>query len=218
MTKTGVAARPPLENSAESLIDWFKAHGKQVGLAAIGIAVVVAGVVFWRGASTRKELNADRALADAQRTYASGNLPLAQSDLQRLAQRYGGTRAAVQGQLLLAQVHFENKKVDDGLRVLGQISSPGIFAASVHAMRGIGLEQAGKPAEAAEAYLAAARAADTPQDKALHQADAARAYAAAGRKDDAIRVWRELANDEQSPLSGEAKLRLGELEATTAKS
>ncbi len=60
-------------------------------------------------------------------------------------------------------------------------------------------------------YEQAASAATTDLAKAGYQADAARAYAAAGNSEAAKRIWTAMAADETSPLSGEARVRLGEL-------
>jgi len=75
------------------------------------------------------------------RVVMSGNAALAQSDLQALLRRYGGTTAAIQARMLLAQVLFGQGKVDEGLKELDAVSSPGPFAASLHALKGAGLEQ-----------------------------------------------------------------------------
>jgi predicted negative regulator of RcsB-dependent stress response len=150
-------------------------------------------------------------LAAAQSVVQSGNAALAQSDLQALLRRYGGTTASIQARLLLAQVHFGAGKVDEGLKELDAIGSPGPFAASVHSLRGAGLEQGGKPAEAAAEYEKAASSAPTDLGKAAYQSDAARAYLAAGKADEAKRIWEAMAADDTNPLAGEAKVRLGEI-------
>jgi predicted negative regulator of RcsB-dependent stress response len=113
--------------------------------------------------------------------------------------------------MLLAQVHFGQGKIDDGLRVLDAVDSPGIFASSVHGLKAAGLEQAGKPAEAAAEYERAAAAANTTVGKASYQSDAARAYLAAGNTDAARRLWEAMAADDANPLASEAKVRLGEI-------
>ena len=201
------------ENAGESMIEWARANSNKISIAAIGVVAVAAVVFLWRASAEKKETRASEALNAAQVVFQSGNTALAQSDLQALLRRYGGTSAAIQARMLLAQVHFGQGKVDDGLRELNAISSPGIHAASVHALKAAGLEQAGKPAEAAPAYEQAAAAATTDLAKAAYQSDAARAYLAAGNKDAAKRIWAAIAADDTNPLAGEAKVRLGELNA-----
>jgi predicted negative regulator of RcsB-dependent stress response len=201
------------EDKTESLLDWVRANSSRIALGGIIVLAVAAVGLLWRASAEKKEIRASEALASAQNVALSGNAALAQSDLQALLRRYGGTTAGVQARLLLAQVHFGQGKVEDGLKELDAITSPGIFAASLHGLRAAGLEQAGKPAEAAAEYEKAATEADTDFGKASYQADAARAYLAAGDADAAKRIWESIAADDTNPLAGEAKVRLGELNA-----
>jgi predicted negative regulator of RcsB-dependent stress response len=201
------------EDAGESMLEWARANSNKIAIGAMAVVAVAAVVMLWRASAEKKETRASEALASAQAVMQSGNAALAQSDLQALLRRYGGTTAAIQGRMLLAQVHFGAGKTDDGLRELNAITDPGVFKASVHALKGAGLEQAGKPAEAAAEYEQAATAASTEVAKASYSADAARTYMAAGNAEAAKRIWTAMAADDTSPLAGEAKVRLGELNA-----
>ena len=200
-------------NAYESFMEWARANSKRISVGGIVLVAVAAIGWLWRASADKKEMRASEALAAAQAVVTSGNAALAQSDLQALLRRYGGTTAEIQARLLLAQVHFGQGKVDDGLRELNAIKSPGLYAASVHALKAAGLEQSGKPAEGAAEYELAAAAATTNLNKASYQSDAARAYLAAGNTDAAKRIWQAIAADDTNPLSGEARVRLGELTA-----
>ncbi len=169
-----------------------------------------------KSSNDKKGASAYRALSDAQRSVASGNLPLAAADLQKLVSQYGSTSAGNEGRLLLAQVYFQQNKIADGMKVLDDVGGGSATAASVHALRAAGLEQSGKPAEAAAEYLKAADATTLNSEKENHRADAARAYAAANKKEEALKLWQAMADDPSSPLNGEAKLRIGELTAVPA--
>jgi predicted negative regulator of RcsB-dependent stress response len=216
MPKTSADGGLEMEDRAESLAEWLRVHARQVTIGVVAVVAVGAMAWLWRAAAVKKEQNGSRALAQAQQIFGSGNLPLAQSDLQRLIQRYSGTNAAVQGRLLLAQVLFNQNKVDSGLLVLRQGEATGAFASAYHSIMAAGLEQSGKPLEAAEAYLRAAEGAQATAERASFQADAARAYRAAGRTEDARRIWAAIAEDVTNPMAGEAKIRLGELTAKPA--
>lgn len=211
MAKTDATIPIEEEGTAESMIEWARANASRISIAGIIIVAVAAIGFLWRASAEKKETRASEALAAAQMVVQSGNAALAQSDLQALLRRYGGTSAAVQARLLLAQVHFGQGKVAEGLSELNAISSPGLYAASVHALRGAGLEQSGKPVEAAAEYERAAAAATTEVAKAAYQADAARAYVAGGNTDAARKIWEAIAADDTNPMAGEAKVRLGEL-------
>lgn len=208
-----VAPVAATEDASESLMEWARANSRTISIAGIAMVAIAAVVFLWRTAADKKEVSASQALASAQAVFQSGNVALAQSDLQAVLRRYGGTSAAVQARLLLAQVHFSQGKVDEGLKELDAISSPGLYAASVHALRAAGLEQAGKPAEAAAEYEKASGVATTDLSKAAYNSDAARAYLAAGNAEAAKRIWGAIAADDSNPLAGEAKVRLGELNA-----
>ena len=216
MTKTGTDATPLPADETETFGEWMQEHSRQVGIAAIVVFAVALGVWLWRGASEKKAVDASRALAEGQVAFGSGNTQLAQSDLQKVVARYGGTTAGKQARLLLAQTYFDQKKYPEGLKLLDEGGNPEPFAASYHAVRAAGLEQSGKPADAAGEYLKASQTSSVDADKARYKADAARAYELAKNPAEATKLWLELAADENSPLSGEAKLRLGELAAKPA--
>lgn len=201
------------EDRTESLLEGIRANSSRIATGGIIVLALAAGGLLWRASAEKKETRASEALASAQQVVRSGNAALAQSDLQALLRRYNGTKAAIQARLLLAQVHFGQGKVEEGLQELNAITSPGLFAASVHGLKGAGLEQAGKPAEAAAEYERAAAATNTDFGKATYQIDAARAYLAAGNAEAARRLWESIAGDDANPLAGEAKVRLGELNA-----
>jgi predicted negative regulator of RcsB-dependent stress response len=132
-----------------------------------------------------------------------------------MVQRYGDTMSGQEGRLLLAQIFFQQGKPQDGLKVLDEADASGPLKVSVLAIRAAGLEQSGKPAEAAAAYLEAAAASTTETEQASLRGDAARAYVAAGKPEEALKIWRPMAEDETSPMNAEAKLRVGELSALT---
>lgn len=213
MAKSDPVAPLVEEDAGASIMEWARANSSKLSIGGIVVLAVAAVGLLWRASADKKETRASQAVASAQAVVQSGNAALAQSDLQALLRRYGGTKAATQARLLLAQVHFSQGKVDDGLRVLNEIKSPGLYAASVHALRAAGFEQAGKPGEAAPEYEKASTEATTPLAKAAYRSDAARAYLAAGNRDAAKRIWEAMAGDDSSPLAGEARVRIGELNA-----
>ena len=212
MAKSEPAVPAVVEGDAgESMLEWARANSRALSIGGIAVVAVAAVVMLWRASADKKEVRASQALASAQAVVLSGNAALAQSDLQALLRRYGGTSAAIQARLLLAQVHFGQGKVEEGLKELDAIGAGGLYAASVHGLKGAGLEQAGKPAEAAAQYEQASAAATTSLAKAAYKSDAARSYLAAGNTESAKRIWESIASDDSSPLAGEARVRLGEL-------
>jgi tetratricopeptide (TPR) repeat protein len=203
----------PIESPVETIIAWAQANARKISI--IGMVVVLAAAIgmLWRASAEKKQVRASQALAAAQAVAQSGNAALAQSDLRALLRRYGGTKAAVQARILLAQVLYTQEKFEEGLKELEATSPSGPSAASYYGLKAAGLEQTGKLAEAATEYERAASAAETVLAKASYRSDAARAYLAAGNKDAALKIWEGLAADDASPLAGEAKIRIGELTA-----
>lgn len=199
------------EDKAESFFEWAQANTRKISIGGMVVVAAAAIGLLWRASTDKKEVRASQALSAAQNVVLSGNAALAQSDLQALIRRYGGTKAEAQARMLLAQVLFNQGKVDDGLKELEAVGPSGPYAASYHALKAAGLEQSAKPAEAAAEYERAAASTDTKIGKAAYQSDAARAYVAAGNKDAAIRIWEAMAADDANPLAGEARIRMGEL-------
>jgi predicted negative regulator of RcsB-dependent stress response len=206
-----------LDDSTESLIDWVRAHGKQLGFGALGVAAVAAVLWVVRAQNAKNEATASQQLTSAQRSVGSGNLPLAAADLKKLGDRYGSTRAGRDAKVLLAQVLLQQGKAKEAIDLLGEIGTSGVTASSVHALRAGALEQTGKPAEAAAAYLEAARTTVIKSEGESFKADAARAYLAAGNRAEALKIWKEIASNPSSVLFNEAQLRIGELSVEGGK-
>jgi predicted negative regulator of RcsB-dependent stress response len=215
MTQTGAAARPPLEDTTESMLEWARENSRALTIGLVVIAAIIVGTTLYRRSVVTRESRADQALMGARQSYQSGNIPLAQSDLQKMVVRYDGTPAADQGNMLLAQLLFDQGKYADGLKQLDKVSG-GDSKAAAEAMRGTGLELTGKPAEAVQHYLAAADKAPMPADKDAYRADAARVLGATGKTTEAIKIWSALAGDDKSFYSAEARVRIGELSAKPA--
>jgi predicted negative regulator of RcsB-dependent stress response len=219
MTKTGEAARPPVELDADSLLDTIRLRQREITIGVIALAVVAAVGWFWRSSVVQKEERGERALNLAANSYYSGNKALAKADLEKVADRYSGTPAGIQGVMLLAQVLYEDGQYDAGIKRLeGAKGSGGTgpFAASMEGLIAAGYSDEKKYDEAAKRYLAAADKAPFPGDKDLYRADAARVLVVAGKGDEARKIWADIATHSDSPALGEAKIRLGELNARPA--
>lgn len=217
MTKTGEAARPPMEMDADSLFDMLRSRQREISIGVIAIAAIAVTAWFWRSSVVQKRERAERALNSAANSYYAGNRPLAKTDLEKLVERYAGTPAGAQGVMLLSQLLFEQGEYDAGIKRLEAARrSSGAFAASFDGLIGSGLADQKKYEEAARHFLAAADEASLVNDKDLYRADAARVLSEAGKKEQARKIWAEIATRIDSPALGEAKIRLGELSAAPA--
>ncbi len=212
---TGPTSAPSfdLDDSASNLADWLKAHGRQVGFGALGVAAVAGVLWVVRAQNERNEMTASQQLATAQRSVGSGNLTVAAEELKKLGERYGSTRAGSDANVLLAQVHLQQGKADEALKVLGALSTSGPNASSVFALRGAAQEQLGKFEDAAAAYLRASESTVLEAEAESFKSDAARAWLAAGKREEALKIWQAISTNPASVLYSESLLRVGELTA-----
>jgi len=196
--------------------EWFELYNKQITWGVVGIAIVGAGIWFYSRSETLKEEKAERALMTALQSVP-GNYPLAESDLRKLIQRYDGTTAAYQAQLALARALYDEGKYNDGIESLKsgmpKLSKSKEFESACHLLLAAGYEQSRKFLDAASEFALAAKSARFDQDRQRHESAEARAYLEAGRTEMAKQIWSRLAADSKGTVAGEARVRLGELEA-----
>ena len=196
--------------------EWFELYNKQITWGVVGVAVVAAGIWFYSRSQTLKEEKAERALNTALQSVP-GNYPLAESDLRKLIQRYDATTAGYQAQLALARVLYDEGKYNDGIESLKngmpKLDKSKDFESAGHLLLAAGYEQSKKFLDAASEFGLAAKAARFDQDRQRHESAEARAYLEAGRTEMAKQIWTRLAADSKGTVAGEARVRLGELEA-----
>ncbi len=205
----------------ESIGEWISLHRVSLGWGLIVLVAVLGGAWFFERSQTLKAERADKAYYQARQEAALGNTALAAADLKKMADRYNGTRQAAEARMYLAQMDFEQKKFKDGIAELKlaekNVGSGDDFAASVHLLEASGYEELKDFVNAADQYRLAAETSRFPNDKNRFRAYQARALMNAGKRAEASAIWQDLAKDEASPFALEAKLRIGELEATPAK-
>jgi tetratricopeptide (TPR) repeat protein len=219
---TGIQADSPPSTSdkLQDLLERARNNSK-VWMVAAGILVVAVVVYIFVG---RLRLitnnNAERALNSAKQSLGSGNLPLAQSDLDKVYSRYGSTPAGVEAALLLAGLDYDAGKVQDGITLLEKVAGSGAASsvqATIRSLEGDGYAQMKKLGEAAKQYEAAAAATSFETEKASLRAKAARTYEQAGDTATAHKLWSQLATDPSAEsVASEARVRLGELTARPA--
>jgi predicted negative regulator of RcsB-dependent stress response len=205
----------------ESLADWFQLNRKYV-VAGVGILAAAAlGYWFVTASATRKAGQAEQQLLNARRSIMSGNAPLAQTDLKRIVDNFGNTRAGTEAALLLAESYYQERKFEAGIDVLEDFTSRGsaeYMRSKFISMIGDGRMELGKPAEAAADYARAADAARFEGDAAQQRAKQARALVVAGDSAKALELWEDLAESAAPGVAAEARVRVGELAAATKKS
>lgn len=217
MTRTGSEGRPPeLVERSDSALAWLQLHSRAALFGALLVLGAAGGLWLYRESRLREEANAEQALRAAEQSYLQGNAALAQSDLEKVIARYGGTASAVQAALVLAQIHYAAGAFDKGIAQLQAATTESVsepYRPALHSLIADGYAEQQRFEEAARHYDEAATASRIETQRISYRADAARAYMAAGKGDEATRIWKELADDPLSPVAPEARLRLGELEA-----
>ena len=215
MTETMSDALNPSSFGTDPM-SWFRARPRQVllvGAVVLGIGAV-GGMLWWMQA--RKEAYASNALEQA-RNAAEGPNGLAQSAglLQRIIDQYGGTDASQEAVLTLAQVRMingQNQLAAAALQAFVDKGPRAKYAAPAHGLLGGALEEVGKPADAAENYMAASKTADLDVLKAQYLVHAARAYGTAGNREKQLDALRTVVKDyNKTQLAVEATVRLAEL-------
>ncbi|HVE79989.1 MAG TPA: tetratricopeptide repeat protein [Gemmatimonadaceae bacterium] len=217
MTRTGASARPLAADDPEGWLDWVRLNGRPLLVGLIVAGALALGVLGYRASQRAGAAKAEQALARAELALGSENPQLARADLERVVNTHEGTGAATTAAMLLAQLHYDAGRYQDGVNVLGRAAGWGASRpsqAAILALTADGLESMGRHADAARRYEDAAEATRFTNERAQYLASAARAKRAAGDAPGALRVWEELARDPQSPLAPEARLRVGELSAT----
>jgi len=212
---------PAAADRAQTVLDWTRINSRALTIGALTVAV--AAVVYFFVARSRaiESENAAKALMNAKQSMNSGNLPLAQSDLQKVFSRYGSTSAGVEAAMLLAQIDYDGGKPQDGLNII-QKAAGSRAAASVQptllGLEGDGYAQMRKLPEAAKKYEEAAAATSCETERAFLLAKAGRTYGDAGDTAKARQIWEGIVKDPKSKaVVGEARVRLGELSAQVAK-
>ncbi|MDQ6770397.1 MAG: tetratricopeptide repeat protein [Gemmatimonadota bacterium] len=214
MTNPSVS-KPRFGADEESFSEWALAHKREVTWAVIALAIVVLGFWYYQRSQAIRAQRAESQYFQARQSASAGNLPLAISDLTKVAARYDGTRAGAEASISLAQALYYQKKYKEGIAALKKAEgkAPFDFKSSIHVLEASGNEELKDFVAGAEQYKLAATVTKYPAEKAQYQAAAARDYMAAGKTAEAAAIWTELAKDETGPMAAEAKVRLGEVMA-----
>jgi Flp pilus assembly protein TadD len=196
------------------VVDWFKKHNQVAGWAGAIVAVAVGVFIWTRSTAGQTEAEARASLQGARMSFESHNYGFASSELARVRENYAGTKAAEEATLLLAQVRIGQHQNDQAVQLLQEFAPKASrdYRQQAYSLLGASLENAGKPAEAAQAYQQSADAALLPFLKAQALADAGRSWAIAGDTVRAIAAYKRITAElKESQQMTEAEVRLGEL-------
>lgn len=202
---------------AESFVDWFNINSRWITIGAVVVGLGAFGYWFMERTKLNETINSDKQLLVAKQSLNSGNIPLAEADLKKVADKYGSKPAGAEAGMLLAQTRMDRGDYQGALTILVDLSgkvTSGPNAAAVSGLRADALSQLERYADAAANYEKAASQTSMQNEKGFWLAKAARAHALNNQPAAARKILEGLANQTENPaLSTEAHVRLGELSA-----
>lgn len=193
---------------------WLQRNLRSAIVIAGALAVLVAGIVYYRGyrATVR-----DRAAAELSqiRAMAAGTEPAALiSQLEAFIERFGGTTSEAEARLVLARLFIDGGRSQDAIRVLEAVPLPvdvplGYGARTLLA---IAYEQNGEPERALQLFQDLGSSARYPFQRRQASASAARILTDLGRLEEAVAIYARIAEEAEDPSeAGLYRIRLGEL-------
>ncbi len=204
------------ESSAERLADWVRRHAVGLGIGLVLAIAGVWGVNAWIGLGERRESEASAALAAARADYLlamgapQGSLEVPElanpeaarsiraeyaARFRQVAEDHAGTVSGTLARLEGLELEAESLDTDARLAALNQaleeVGGREILRAMVRQRIAQVQEEAGRLAEAAASYEAAASIRDYPL-RNFAMADAARCFASAGEPQRALALYDQL--------------------------
>jgi predicted negative regulator of RcsB-dependent stress response len=160
MTKEELREDPILER-IQRLVGFSERHARWIVIAAIGIAVAIVAVIAVQKSQARSAREANQALSEGQASYLTGNLPMAETQLRELVDRYGRTSAAGQGHLYLGHTLRDQGRPGDALesyeKAAGKMGDDAELQAAAQRGQGAALADLNRFEEASRAYEQAAQ-------------------------------------------------------------
>ncbi len=204
--------------STVRLWTWSQRNLRSLVLILVAFGLIAAGVVYFR--NFRATVSERAAVELTQLRGAVGVEPeTIIPEFEAFIERFGGTAAAAEAQLLLARLYLEGGRPADAIAVLREVEQPADepigFAA--YQLLAAAHEQNGDLAAALEPYRTLARNARFPFQRRGAEAESARLLAELGRFEEAIAILTRIAAAADDPAEGgEYRIRLGEIRARMA--
>jgi predicted negative regulator of RcsB-dependent stress response len=132
--------------AVERISYWARQNTRLLIFGGVAVVLVVLGTIYYVDSQRRVEAEAAVRLGEVHQTIMTGNAPLAIRDLQAYLATFGGTRAAREARLLLADLLMGQDRPDEAIQALGRLHRDldepvGIAAAQVLAAAYEQLEQ-----------------------------------------------------------------------------
>lgn len=101
---------------------WARNNRRLVIGGAVIAALLIGGLLYYRMHQANRMEQAAAEFMQVEQTLGSGNTQLAQRDLQRFVQRFGGTTYALEAQLILGRLLLEEGKPQEAVAQLRPVA------------------------------------------------------------------------------------------------
>jgi tetratricopeptide (TPR) repeat protein len=206
--------------AVERITLWIRQHTTQVVVAGIVLAIAIAGGIYYLESQRRVEAEAAIRLNDIHQTVMTGNVALAIRDIQTYLGTFGGTRAAREARLILADLLIAQERPGDAIEALGRLPRDldepvGLAAAQLLAAA---YEALGQHQDAIDTYRRISRNARFEFQRRDALGDAARVAMDTGQPDLAVEFYDRLIDsfDEGDPTRGYYEMWRAEARARIA--
>lgn len=200
------------------LSQWASKHARALIIAAIVLAIAIFSLVRYLDYRETLAQRAAIELLEVRATANSGNFALATRDLATFLQRFGGTPAALEARMLLAQLHLLQDQPQQAIEVIQPVTdeAEGIMRTSAGLLLAGAYEDAEQPEQALQQYLAVADYAEMDFQRREALEDAARLRVATGDTAGATELYQQLIQITPAGVEQDIyNMRLSELQAAT---
>ncbi len=206
---------PTPQPKAESFVDWFNINSRWIAIGGVVVVLGAFGYWFVKRTAMNETVNSDKQLMMAKQSLNSGNIPLAEADLKKVADKYASKPAGAEAGMLLAQTRMDRGDYQGALTILIDLATKvtsGPNASSVVGLQADAQAQLEKYADAAASYEKAAGLTTMANEKGFWMAKAVRAHTLNNKPAEARKILEGLAaQTDNQALATEARVRLGEL-------
>ncbi len=197
--------------------DWAQRHRDLLMFSLIGLAVVVAGTLYYISDRRNTGNRAVGELERIQQTVQIGNSEAAKGELETYLAQYGGTPYAAEARLILGGLHLESGDAASAISALEPIgrSPSSQLGLQAGVLLAVAYEQSGQLDEAVDTYLEVADRSDMTFQIREARLDAARLLAARGDYGEARDLYEEVLDglEDTDPQRGLLEMRIAELDA-----
>ena len=200
-----------------NLSTWAKSNQNLVTLGGIVALIAVLGGWYWVNFNRNLEDRALMELEQIQQTLSFGDVETGKVSLSQFIEQFGGTAAAPEASLVLAQLYLESDQPAQAIQALDRsgIARNDPLGPQAFILRARAFESQGQLAQAETTYMSVAESAELPFQRIEALADAARMRMEQGNDTGAITIYDEILAEMEpnDPARGEYEMRRAEMQA-----